>query len=301
MQDHLSQYPKQLTTVHVETLDGELCLYDWQRKQVHNLNPVVARVWELCNGETTPQEMAAQLPGDLTPAQAEELVWMSLKRLENAHLLENKVVQPTGRKVYSRREMLTKLGVTALMLLVISTIVAPGPVAAQSAAVTQIVLYDAGGDAYDGDLGGRAGADAICAASANRPMGAEYTNFRAFISISDSDEIRDMPTRYGVPIDVPIVGGDGTTQLAPNWAGLLDGNIDTTLELAGSRGGVSEAWWSGSQSNGSLDTDNCSGWTSASAGLPGQIGDDESMDDRWLIGWGTYNCDEVRSIKCLAY
>ena len=126
------QHPKQIGTVHVETLDGELCIYDWQRKQVHNLNPTAARVWELCDGRTTPQEMAAQLHGDLTPAQAEELVWLSLKRLEGAYLLENKVVQPAGRNVLTRREMLKGLGVAAMMLPVVTSIVAPGPAAAQS-------------------------------------------------------------------------------------------------------------------------------------------------------------------------
>jgi hypothetical protein len=133
------QYPKQSTTVHVENLNGELSVYDWQRKQVHNLNPTAARVWELCDGQTTPQEMAAQLHGDLTPAQAEEVVWLTLKRLEQAHLLADKVVQPAGRKVYTRREMLTKLGVAALMLPVISTIMAPSPVAAQSPGGSPIV------------------------------------------------------------------------------------------------------------------------------------------------------------------
>jgi len=132
------QHPKRIETVHAETLEGELCLYDWQRLEVHNLNPTAARVWELCDGQTTPQEMAAQLHGDLTPAQAEELVWLALKRLEKANLLDerNKVVQPAGpqREVYSRREMLTKLGVAAIMLPVVSTIVAPSPVEAQSPA-----------------------------------------------------------------------------------------------------------------------------------------------------------------------
>jgi hypothetical protein len=125
-------YPKQSKSVHIEKLNNELCLYDWQRKQVHNLNPTAARVWELCDGQTTPQEMAAQLHGDLTPAQAEELVWLTLKRLEQAHLLEHQVVKPSGRKVLTRREMLAGLGVAAVMLPVISTIVAPSPVAAQS-------------------------------------------------------------------------------------------------------------------------------------------------------------------------
>ncbi len=76
--------------------------------------------------------MAAQLHGDLTPAQAEELVWLALKRLEQAHLLEHPVVRPAGHKVYTRRELLARLGVAAVMLPVVSSIVTPGPVEAQS-------------------------------------------------------------------------------------------------------------------------------------------------------------------------
>jgi hypothetical protein len=125
-------HPQKIETVHVEKLDNELCLYDWQRLEVHNLNPTAAKVWQLCDGQTSPQQMAGQLKGDLTPAQAEELVWLTLARLEKAHLLEKAVVKPAGRKVYTRREMLVRLGVAAALLPVISSIVAPGPVEAQS-------------------------------------------------------------------------------------------------------------------------------------------------------------------------
>ena len=51
------QHPKKIETVHVEMLDDELCLYDWQRLKVHNLNPTAAKVWQLCDGQTSPQEM----------------------------------------------------------------------------------------------------------------------------------------------------------------------------------------------------------------------------------------------------
>ncbi len=37
------QHPKKIETVHVETLEGELCIYDWQRMEVHNLNPTHRR------------------------------------------------------------------------------------------------------------------------------------------------------------------------------------------------------------------------------------------------------------------
>jgi hypothetical protein len=285
-----------------------LCLYNWQRLEVHNLNPTAAKVWQLCDGQTSPQQMAHQLKGDLTLTQAEELVWLTLKRLEQAHLLADKVVKPAGRKVYTRREMLKGLGVTAALLPVISTIVAPGPIEAQSphgqpgpAPITQLVLYDAGGT-FNGNLGGRAGADALCQASGNRPAG--YTNFRAFLSVDVNDEIRDMPGNYGVPTNVPIQGPNGT-QLSPNWAGLLDGSIDATLQAAGI-GAAPNFWWSGSFVDGSLGTafgaDSCAGWTT---NVPSATaGDVTQATGEWLdfdLGVGNFACSNNFRVLCIAF
>jgi hypothetical protein len=50
--------PKRLSTTHVETLHGELCVYEWTTKTVHALNPAAAGVWEMCDGETSVDEMA---------------------------------------------------------------------------------------------------------------------------------------------------------------------------------------------------------------------------------------------------
>jgi hypothetical protein len=123
--------PKRAETVHVEQLGDELCLYDWQRKQVHALNPTAARVWQLCDGCTSPQQIAARLAAELNVAQAEELVWLTLSKLEQAHLLAEAVVKPARRKLLPRREFL-KLGIAAAALPLIHSIVAPAPVEAQS-------------------------------------------------------------------------------------------------------------------------------------------------------------------------
>jgi hypothetical protein len=167
-------------------------------------------------------------------------------------------------------------------------------------------LYDSGRTG-NGDLAtaggfpgnGRAGADAICAASPNRPAGAEYTNFRAFISVTAADEIRDMPINYGVPTGLPIVGGDETTQLAPNWASLLDGNIDATLQAAGSGGTVFH--WTGSTALGAIDTvnDHCMGWTSAGL-LGGGIGRDDATV-QMVGGLGTSLCSSNMDLLCVAF
>jgi Coenzyme PQQ synthesis protein D (PqqD) len=53
--------PKRAETVHVEQLGEELCIYDWQRKEVHALNPTAARVWQQCDGQTSPEQIAERL------------------------------------------------------------------------------------------------------------------------------------------------------------------------------------------------------------------------------------------------
>ena len=208
------EHPKQSNTVHVETLNDELCIYDWERKEVHALNPTAGLVWQMCDGQTNPAQIAARLRSELQTeldqTQAEALVWASLEQLYHAHLLEGESPKSSRPPLLTRRQLL-KAGVAVALLPVISSIVAPRPVEAQSPGATDIVIFDAGGT-YDGNLGGRAGADALCQASANRPAG--YTNVRAFLSVDVNDEIRDMPGNYGIPTNLPIVGPNGT-QLAP--------------------------------------------------------------------------------------
>lgn len=124
-------YPKQAPTVHVEQLGDELCIYDWLRKEVHALNPTAARVWQQCDGQTSPAQIAEKLQAELNVPHAEDLVWLTLARLEKAHLLAEDVVKPVRRKVLPRREFL-KLGIATALLPVLRSIVAPEPVAAQS-------------------------------------------------------------------------------------------------------------------------------------------------------------------------
>lgn len=150
-------YPKQSKTVHVETLNNELCLYDWQRKEVHALNPTVTQVWHMCDGKTSPAQMAEQLcanlGANLDVAQSEALVTTSLAQLQNAHLIEG---QMSGLKPISRREMLG-WGLSALLVPVITSILAPSPVEAQSPVPTSPTavndsLSGAAGSTISGNL-----------------------------------------------------------------------------------------------------------------------------------------------------
>ncbi len=166
---------------------------------------------------------------------------------------------------------------------------------------TNIVLFDAG--VYDGNLGGRAGVDAICQASGKRPAG--YANVRAFISVNAGDSIANMPGNYGIPTNVPIVGPNGT-ELAANWADLLDGSIAASLQAAGI-GGAS-LWWSGSNPDGSLGTtlgsDSCAGWTDNGPSVRALSGDVTQADGRWLddtLGVGYAACSNNLILVGIAF
>ena len=45
-------YPRQTPHVHIQAIGDELCVYDWQRRRVHALNPTAALVWQHCDGAT---------------------------------------------------------------------------------------------------------------------------------------------------------------------------------------------------------------------------------------------------------
>ena len=126
-------YPRQSPTTHTEHLGDEASVYDWARAQVHALNPTAARVWRQCDGATSPDAIAAALRVETGIPEAEAVVDLTLRQLARLHLLELPVEPRSTRPATTRRWLLGR-GVAAAMLPVISSIVAPSPVEAQSPA-----------------------------------------------------------------------------------------------------------------------------------------------------------------------
>jgi hypothetical protein len=158
------------------------------------------------------------------------------------------------------------------------------------------VLYSAG--AHNGNLGGRAGADATCTNAADKPTG--YSHYHALLSVNADDEIRDMPANYGVPTSMPIYSPNRTL-IANTWADLLDGSISTTLSDAGVAP-PNKLWWSGSQSDGSLlNFYECGGWLTSSTSQPGGVGLTFRSDSIWISGYHATCADSETLLLCLAY
>lgn len=161
----------------------------------------------------------------------------------------------------------------------------------------KIVLYQANSAmGISGAIGGRTGADTLCQNAGNKPVG--YSNYRAFISVSATDEIRDMPTNYGVPTSY-AVRSPSNVLIANNWADLLDGTIGTTLTAAGVQVGGPLDWWSGSSSSGALVAGiHCDSWTNPTVG--GVAGRFDSSGSTWITN--AYNsCSYPGNLLCIAY
>ena len=121
---------KRTKNLVVEEVFDDIVVADMERDKAHHLNEMAAFVWQQCDGEKTPQQIATLVQLKFRTDQAEELVWMSLERLGQAHLLAERM--PQNRQVLTRREMLklaTKVGIAAAMLPVVASMAAPRAVA----------------------------------------------------------------------------------------------------------------------------------------------------------------------------
>ena len=120
--------PTQTGTTHVETIDGELCIYEWTTKTVHALNRSAARVWEMCDGVTSVDEMIATLQRESAAPHPELTVADALGQFQRAGLIECRY--GFGLPTVSRRALLRTVGAAAVPI--VTSIVAPTALEAQS-------------------------------------------------------------------------------------------------------------------------------------------------------------------------
>jgi len=199
--------------------------------------------------------------------------------------------------------------IRALLLFLIMLLMGGGGESATEVPpVTAVVMFSAG--TFNGDLQtagggatGREGADNLCRAA--KPAAVTNPNVRAFISVSATDEIRDMPTNYGVPTLLPITGPTGTV-IVGTWQGLLDApntNLLTRPDVAGVGNPGGDSWWSGTEIvalTAVHDSSNdCTGWTNGAAGN-GRRGfaDGVSSD---FYDFGTQSCSGSHALFCIAF
>ena len=109
-----------------ERVFDEVLVYDRTRDRAHCLNATAARVWELCDGSRTIEQIT-QVHTGLTEEASDDAVLLALRQLSLAHLLEEPL--PAGvTEGLSRRGLLRKVGrwgIAASIPLVVTRL-APG-------------------------------------------------------------------------------------------------------------------------------------------------------------------------------
>jgi hypothetical protein len=117
----------------VEVLD-ETLVYHKENHRAHCLNRTAAEVWKLCDGEKTVAEITETLVQESKSPVDEELVWLTLRRLSKAGLL---VKQKRQEQILaSRRAVMRKIGMAAMALPIVTSILVPTAEAAVSCSVT---------------------------------------------------------------------------------------------------------------------------------------------------------------------
>jgi hypothetical protein len=125
----MTNFPKaRENKIVVQESTGEILVYDLLNNKAHCLNETSSVVWRDCDGKSSVAEIAQrqQLP--------EEYVAVAVNELQKANLLAEKVDLQLPADRVSRRKMLLKVGATAVVLPLITSVVAPTAVHAQSGA-----------------------------------------------------------------------------------------------------------------------------------------------------------------------
>ena len=173
---------------------------------------------------------------------------------------------------------------------VIAIITVPSP----TPPPTTITMYNAG--THNGDMGGRAGADALCASS--RPTG--YTKSSAFISVDTSDAITGMPANYSISTTAEIKSTNDTS-IANNWSDLIAGTFNATLYASGVLPLSNSYWWNGNRNGDVAGSSNCNLWTDGSLTFMGRGAWANATGLSWF-GNGATSCSSTNVyLVCVAY
>ena len=130
--------------------------------------------------------------------------------------------------------------------------------------------------------------------TANTTQNLNLTTVKPFISTTGNNikDIADAPT------DREVKSPNGTA-IASDWASLWDSSIENSLEDAGISFSQ-DAWWSGSNNDGTSSATNCSNWTSIASGVYGFMALKGSTTGQW-ISWAGSACSNTKDLLCVGW
>jgi hypothetical protein len=126
------------------------------------------------------------------------------------------------------------------------------------------------------DFVGLDGADARCQAEAQGPL--PNKKFKAWLSLSGGLGAKDRLTHGGGPYVLPTAGGGQGAPVAASFDQLLLGSGLLALIDVNAAGlpVTSVQVWTSTQSDGTAEDDDCTGWTTNLGGVSGTVGSNDS-------------------------
>src|SRR6266404_4693507 len=116
----------------IRELASETLVYDESNHQAHCLNQTAAFVWKHCDGRRSISTVARLMEKKMNAAVSEQTVRFAIKQLEQSSLLEASQSGPARLPQTSRRELMRTLGVSAVALPIVASVVAPSAASAAS-------------------------------------------------------------------------------------------------------------------------------------------------------------------------
>lgn len=122
----------------IQELPDELLLYNLETNKVFTLNHTSGLVWQNCDGNKTVTDIAKNLEKNLSQFVPDEVIWLTLEILQKEDLIKREEESSIKEIKVNRRNILKKIGATTLVALpLISTLIAPKAVNAQSGIILQ--------------------------------------------------------------------------------------------------------------------------------------------------------------------
>jgi len=119
----------------VKELAEETLVYDLDRDKAHCLNQTAKQIWHLCDGRNSAGDIANALAASAGAPVAEAVVEHGLRQLAEAQLIERGSSSSSDAGRMSRRELMRRAGLAAVIALpVVTSIIAPTPAEASSCA-----------------------------------------------------------------------------------------------------------------------------------------------------------------------
>jgi len=143
---------------------------------------------------------------------------------------------------------------------------------------------------YQGDVGGRGGADTRCLATYTNKFTMRQcnsTHVHAILTVDSADAIGLMATKFNIPTTVPAHRADDDVLVANNWNDLTDTTKQPRAPVTSAVIDVDGIVWTGA--NG---TSTCNGWTSSVSTDNGVRGHTTLTSVNWMIR-DSVTCDQL--------